>query len=267
MKKKLIVPLALVFAMLLCMPAMAATVCKIGSKGYSSLQEAVNNVKEGQTIKVTKAIVTSNPLSFGGTMKKQNGGVSYTIDFKNKKYTYNGWDYAIIFRQPPNGEHTSTVTLKNMNLKCIRGFFVGNTCLVLENCKYSGGSCINNNGTIKIAGGKYTFKGRWDPFIENNGDISITKGTFVNCNFKNMGGSITISGGTFGGQFVNEIMGITSNMIANHSGTVTIKGGTFKETDFTMFWNYEGATFNISGGNFTGVMNKNAMNITGGTFN
>ena len=81
MKKKLsLISLILLLTMLLSTPVLAATVCKIGSKGYSSLQKAVNAAKKGQTIVVTKAITANENVDI------QNKKI--TIDFSNKKYTY-----------------------------------------------------------------------------------------------------------------------------------------------------------------------------------
>ena len=114
MKKRLsIIVLALVLTMLLCMPAMAATVCKIGSKGYSSLQKAVSAVKEGQTIKVTKAIKTTDLV-----MTINAPGNSFTIDFAKKSYTYTGDDFA--FGIAPG----KSVTIKNMNINATKAFML-----------------------------------------------------------------------------------------------------------------------------------------------
>ncbi|MBQ1493121.1 MAG: hypothetical protein IIZ39_14295 [Blautia sp.] len=44
-KKTAILSLTLFLTLLLAVPSFAANVCKIGSKGYASLQDAVNHVK------------------------------------------------------------------------------------------------------------------------------------------------------------------------------------------------------------------------------
>ena len=99
--------------MVLCTPTFAATVCKIGSKGYSSLQAAVDAVKDGQTITVTKAIKTSEMVCIESP---DTSITNFTIDFKNKKYTYSGYDYAFFL-----GGTKRTITFKNINFKVTRG--------------------------------------------------------------------------------------------------------------------------------------------------
>ena len=178
MKKKLIVPLALVLAMLLCMPAMAATVCKIGSKGYGSLQEAINNVKDGQTIKVTKVIkATEMVVTYKDIPNQPRVYPKFTIDFKKKKYTYRGFDYA--FRIG-----SSAVTFKNINFDVQRGIvfrFNGQKgSLVITGGKYSGGTIATilaqdkpDAFKLTIKKGTFNQKSIFDAAFTNYGTLII----------------------------------------------------------------------------------------------
>ena len=170
--------------MLAATPAFAKTVCKIGSKGYSSLQEAVDAVKDGQTIKVTKSIKTDEMVTTshpGQDVKK------FTIDFKNKKYSYDGYDYAFNIDGPKR-----KITFKNINFNVRRGFTIGGwgdnnlNTLVVQNGKYVGGP-VNNGGYLEIKGGTYQFKGTIDSFLINKGTATVNDGTFTNCNIDNYG--------------------------------------------------------------------------------
>ena len=189
--------LAFMFAMVAITPVFAKTVCKIGSKGYSSLQEAIDAVKDGQTIKVTKAIKTDKMVS---TSHPGQNVTKFTIDFKNKKYSYSGYDYAFNITGPKR-----MITFKNINFNVRRGFIIGGwgdnnrNMLVVQNGKYTGGP-VSNGGYLEIKGGTYQFKGTIDSFLFNRGTATVNAGTFTNCNIDNYG-TCNLKGGKWTNSF------------------------------------------------------------------
>ena len=256
MKKKLsVIGIALFLAVLLSMPAMAASVCKIGSKGYPSLQAAVDAVKDGQTIKVTKAIKATSRVEL------PQRGLKYTIDFVKKKYMYTGDDYA--FGISPG----NSITVKNLNLKGSKMFAVGGNLTISSGkatCEQLAWTDGNTKSKLTIKGGTYTHSDALDlVYINNNGTLTIAKGTFKKGSMANFG-KMTISGGSFHGGGANAI-------IAN-SGTLTISDGKFETGAETARCVNNNKTLTIKGGTFTAkdavinVNEKTTATITGGVF-
>ena len=295
MKKRLTpILLALLLAVLFSTPAFAKTVCKIGSKGYNSLQAAINAVKDGETIKVTKAISTNEMVTCSPSA--QNGKYpSYTIDFKNKKYKYTGYEYAFRIRW-------GSVKFKNINFILQRGFLYTNNYgpsdnkLIIDSGKYTGGALARiddqfadwGDNILVINNGTFNIKDSTTATILNNSVVTINGGKFNNCRLDNYGtcnlnngkwservglgaggvvvwnykdGNITVSGGTYTGNntFYNEgnltFTGGTMNSAGSISGgKITVKGGTFNKV-----------TLNGVQSNPV-VMSINGT-ITGGTFN
>ena len=257
----------LALTVLMSMPVMAATkVCKIGKKSYSSLSKAVEAVKNGQTIKVTKAIKTTQHVEC-------DGGKKFTIDFGKKKYTFSskvadqGSGYA--FGIAPG----TTVTIKNLNLSSGSAFIVGGTLNILSGKMTSGYIQVRNDGAapgeLNIKGGTFNIKKKADegPWIENFGIVNISKGTFKGAaDLRNQnrtdisGGSFTYSGG--------------HSILSNSEGTMSITGGTFKSVNDVLVENFNTGTLVIKGGTFTGTNNnllngngeKATVSILGGSF-
>ena len=287
MKKKLsILSITLLLALLVCMPVMAATVCKIGSKGYSSLLDAVNAVKDGQTIKVTKAIKTSEPFStFDAKAKK------FTIDWCNKKYTYTGENIRNAAFHISAG-HSVTVKHLNMLSPSINPFSIAKDGeLIIQSGKVASWALIHSYGKVTIKGGTFTATSSegWT-FIQSldGSELVIQDGTFTgekalvfNLRGKatikggkfhlskhesipiimNSGNSFTISGGTFTGP----------KTLINTSSKLTISGGIFQSEKYTSgpcIKMSEGSTTKIKGGTFKGGFNTNGkLTISGGKTN
>ena len=268
----------ILFTMLLvllsCTSVFAAQVCKIGSIGYSSLQEAVNAVQDGQTIKVTAAIDAKDRVEL------PQKGLHITIDFAKKKYSYTGDNYA--FGISPS----NTVTVKNLNATGTKLFQVGGTLTIQSGkatCQQLAWTDGGNKATLTIQGG--TFQGTEESknsLIENNATTKITKGTlkgdihlhnnqnaqleisgglFVNCADAQLiwnGGTVNIKGGEFyhtngiallrndGKATISKgVFRAQTALRAGRNSTTTLKGGTFDYIDFE-----EGSTLTISGGTF-----------------
>ena len=284
--------LTLLLALLITTPSYAkGTVCKIGSKGYSSLQAAVDAVKDGQTITVTKAIKATERVQCKVSSK------TFTIDFRKKKYTYNGDDCAIGF------DLGNSVVVKNMNMTGTNMFQVGGGSLTISSgkatCKHLADLTQHPAAISKltIKGGTLECAG-WDgpgPFIMNHGgNIVISKGTFKNADIGNNQGTLSIKGGNFkfnrtsltcliengenctakisGGQFESQGSG---SMIWN-KGKITISGGTYLSTGSNSNClgssdEVKDAKMVVTGGTFEtrgqfAVYAPNGLTIKGGTF-
>ena len=257
LKLPLLVAAILAGMLVFSVPASAATVCKIGSKGYSSLQKAVKAVKNGQTITVTQDIKTDDFLSL------DHGSISYTINFNNKKYTYR---YSSSKKEPALVLTAPTkVTLKKANFS--------------SNCNSAGvstGCIFNVSGSLIFESGTYTV-----PRIFNAKTMTIKGGTFKAASFvpdayngekylilNREGGTLTITGGTFKN---NGKCGI----ITDPGGKkITIKGGTFtaaRSTDGGLDMMKLFTAASITGGTFnctdTGIWFSGNITISGGKFN
>ncbi|MBQ1491364.1 MAG: hypothetical protein IIZ39_05340 [Blautia sp.] len=264
MKKRLsIFCFVFVLTMLLCTPAFAKTVCKIGSKGYSSMLEAVNAVKDGQTITVTKAIKTSEPFStFDAKAKK------FTIDWKNKKYTYTGTEHAAFHISEGH-----TVTVKNLNVQSDYTLFsiANNASLTIKSGKVTTYQLLHSYGKVNISGGSfYTPSAERAPFIENRetGVLSITKGSFSGEKWLVMNlGKMTIKNG----EFKKTSKTGDQSLIRSH-GVSVIKGGAYESVAGAVITtsNDTAANFTISGGKFSApnvvIENNSQMTISAGTF-
>ena len=275
----------LILSVFLSSSAMAATVCKIGKKGYSSLPAAVGAVKNGQTIKVTKAIKSTERVEI------QNGK-KFTIDFSGKKYSFTSPDGNYAFGIAPG----VTVTVKNLNLVAKPNAFQIDGTLNLVSGKMTAGFIKvmddgATKGTLNIKGGTYSITKESDsgPWLDNNGSVKITKGTFKKTADMRNQGKLSITGGSFqytGGHSILHGNGgtavisggtfqSTASQIIDNSNTskLTIKGGTFKAKNNAVLFNAENATVTISGGTFTRTENNGPMidckgltKISGGTF-
>ena len=260
----------------------AATVARIGSKSYSSLQSAVNAAKNGQTIKVTKAISAKKKVTVSG--KK-----SITIDFCNKKYSMTQNDYGF--------DVTATkLTVKNIKYHSVTGAFligknstvvvnngtvIGQTYnkgkYILKKGSFEGNGCevdedstnspaLKNLGYFEAHNPSFTGTGR--DAIWNFGRAIIYGGTFStkksDCIYNASDGVMTINGGTFN----HTIKDGYSYLMANY-GDLVINKGTFKGT----MLNYSKKRFLINDGVFRSTPTyfvlrniEGNTTITGGSF-
>ena len=272
MKKKLsLVSLILLLVMLMSTPALAATVCKIGSKGYSTLQKAVNAVKNGQTITVTKAIKATDRVEVSNQKK-------FIIDFRKKKYTSKGGFTA--FGIGPN----SNVTVKNAKID-VQGvaFDIGQSAvLTIKSGTIKAGNFLIY-GRLNIKGGTFTCNQSVNDaffYIQNTGTVKVSKGTITDkpsqqrgwgSIFRNGGGTLSISGGTF--TFGSSQAGNMSVIVS--AGTAVISGGTFKALGDNYCITPGGnatCTVTVKGGSFTSdrivvqTVGASSLRLEGGTF-
>ena len=276
----------------------AATVARIGSRSYSSLQSAVNAAKNGQTIKVTRPISTKKMLTISG--KK-----SITIDFGNNKYSMTNSDtYAF-------DVNVTKLTIKNAKINSARGaiFVEKKSKAVITNGSITG--ITYNEGTLEVKNGKFegrgynqsgelempafdnfgtitiynaTVKGSGRDALWNIGKAYIYNGTFSttksDCIYNDENGIMKISGGSFNHTIKDDYSYLIGNYgemiiskgsfkgyIRNESNKrMVINGGTFRgHQGWLVLRNVKG-NVSITGGSFSTTRNNVLYNNAGATF-
>lgn len=226
-------------------PAVAA----IGKKTYTSLEEALQKVKKGQTIKLKRNVTLTEDLNL-------NRNVKFTLDLGKKTITCGSDDVAVCVLK-------GDVTFKNGAIK--------GSVAVKKGAKLTVSSGTYrqflNMGTLVVKNGKAICQGD-QPFYNVGGKLTIKKGTVKGnrgCVYIN-GGTVSISGGTFTNtDTTNDVP-----LIAVEKGTLTVSGGKYTSQDCTLF-NYNGKVV-LKKGTFTStdfctVVNNKNMVISGATIN
>ena len=261
----------------------------IGNTYYKSLQDAVDSVKNGQTIHVTKNVALSKAVGC-------NRKINFTIDFHNHKLKMPEEDNALYIKK-------GSISLKGMQLTGFSTYKSIDVCrgasVVIVSGKYSGqinvdgaltikggmlvGDTSNHStifnhsaGHVNIQGGTVQTQGTSSVVLWNDGTMKITNGTIATVrkdgDRKNSptiwnDGKLFVSGGIIKGTYAaNAIL----NLEIGGDNTVAqcfISGGDIKGSIFTMY----GAKTTISGGtikedSFTtiGCFDGN-VKITGGS--
>jgi len=182
-----------------------SVVAVIGNKGYTTLQEALKNVKANETIKLLKDITITEDWDeryTGGRITVDN----VTIDGDGHKITFNcdiqdGANYCAPFRVHGNNKATfQNLTLDlsqatNSKFSRLRAISSGSGDLTVTNCTLIGNPAISNSRAII--------------FDEGAGDSPET--------------DINISGCTF----IDWRYGVTDNENGKDVGTVTISDNSF----------------------------------------
>ena len=260
----------------------AATVARIRSKSYSSLQSAVDAAKNGDTIWVTKAISATKAV-------KVNGKKSITINFFNNEYSFDKGTFAFTV-------NATKLTVSNANIASKTGAFeVGKKSkLTINNGNVTG--YIKSAGTLVIKNGTFEGNGNANdkpaPAIRNSGTLKVYNGTFAgnerdviwnfakariyNGTFKAAGSACIRSGVNAdmqidNGAFISDA-GASSYLIMNN-GNFTISKGTFKGYIENRIKDTSKMSFRINGGTFRGLSGSKHVNnvagkmvITGGSF-
>ena len=202
---------------------------KIGNTSYKSLQDAVDSVKDGQTIHVTKSIALSKAVGC-------NREIDFTIDFHDNQLKMPGKDNALFIKK-------GSVSLKRMKLTgssiynsiyvaheasavIVSGNYNGQISVygtltikggVLEGEKKYATILNNRSGKINVQGGKIQNKGPYSAVIFNLGTLNISKGTISTVHkagggvhFASIqnGGNLSVSGGIIKG---NKVVRAISN--------------------------------------------------------
>ena len=224
----------------------------IGKTGYRTLQDAVNAVRNSQTIVVKKAQKTSAPVEVSSPKK-------FTIDFSGLKYYYTGSEDAFRF-------DSGTVTLKNVKIVSGYGAFTVGRGALVTFARGSSSGYIENYGTLQVSSGSFTTKGTKDrpntELLRNYGTLKVTKGTFNGtkdnavCNY----GTAKLAGGTFKcTAMVKNASGdvVSTGLYNDASGTLTITGGKYSSNGTVLL---NRGTARVTGGSFTSKKGAGIVN-------
>ena len=190
MKRRLIFVFAILLTLLFGIQVSAARyVANIGGKSYTSMQEALNKIKTGQTLTVLDDISTKITVRIPGK--------DIDINFAGNEYKYDGKGNAFEISG-------GNVSIRNMNIQSHNYSFYVNKGAALTLSNGSSKGYLLNKGELIIDGGTYNSKGciasKKDELIQNYGSLTINKGNFTGitdnaliCN----GGETEINGGSF----------------------------------------------------------------------
>lgn len=230
------------------------TVAEINGKGYATLSEAIDAVKENQTIKLVSNIEVEKSIRVNNKV--------FTLELNGKTITQPLINGKIGETPAPIRLFDSSLTINDsvgngsiFGHQCAVGVFL-NSSLTLNNGELKGkwyglaGNGANNNGTnIVINGGS----------IKNNDDDGTGAAIYHPQN-----GSITINGGSIEGD-----LGI--QLCAGNLSVMNINGGTISGTGIDVRNNKtgdgaipDGAAISVV--NRPGYSSIPKVNITGGTF-
>ena len=210
------------------------------SKYYMKLSDALNEVKDKETIKAMDyAIETTAPtLAAAKAITFDLNG--QTIVMSNVTLTNNGTLTITGASGTLTGSGADTITNN--------GTFVKNTETELASSATTDYYVVKNNGTATIGAGKLNGSFR---IIRNNGNgiLNITGGNFTSkngigiLNYDN--GNISISGGVIEGK--EDTIGSIGS-----GGNIKISGGSITASEKAGVSICAGTTANITGGNITG---------------
>lgn len=220
----------------------AIYVSKINEKGYETLQEAFNEVEEGQTIQLLSDIELTD-----GIIIAEGSNKSFELDLNSK--TLDGKSNSAIIHKG-----TGTFTIKGS------GTIQNNNAT-----NYSIGTVNNeSSGSIIIS----------DGIIQNNGTGDSNYATVI----YNQGlGTIIVSGGTVQSDGTGSKYNHTKGIHNHSAGTIKVSGGTVQNNGIGGSYNYAIGIYNqgrgiieVSGGTVRGrtAISNNSngfVNISGGT--
>ncbi len=227
----------------------AQKAASIGKKQYSTLDEAIGKVKNGQTVKLLRNISTNRTIY-------TNRNVKYTLDLNRKTIRYTGKNELFYNKKGKLTIKNGTINAGEYDVAVIRA----KASLNILNGTYTGR--LRNSGNLQIQTGK--FSANFGTLVTNYGTCKIKNGTFHSTEdyyvlLSNNGKKFMIENG----KFVAE----NTIVIRNNKGVFDIKKGSFqgKEEDQPTIWQ-NGGVMNISGGKFTSK-NHTVIEQTDGTLN
>lgn len=265
--------------------AATGTEATIGAKKYSSLQQAVTAVKNGQTIKLQKDISISTPV-------ESKNNVKFTLDLNKHKITTPKSKYKVM---DDGSKMTGSFRIFKGNVTIVNGTF-GNYAAIkaekdatltlkggtywqlinfgkttVSNAKFINkwyAASYNYAGTLSIS--NTAMKAHGNCIYAVNGKLITKAGSYQPYSSQSKypqiaveKASVSISGGTFTSNH---------NVIYNNNGKVSISGGTYKATSSAPGLYNDNGTMTVKSGTFSAsntnaVCNANgSLTISGGTF-
>ncbi|MFT4104159.1 MAG: S-layer homology domain-containing protein [Lacrimispora sp.] len=195
--------------------AVGTDVAQIGAQGYPTLQAAVDDVTEGQTITLLDDITAPNT----GSLATANQSIAFTVDFNGYTITASG-NFPVIIH---NG--TGTITLKDsgenggIQSTAARTIYINGGAIIINGGVFCTGGAGSDLDTIYVRSGS--------SLTINSGTIA-TNGTRNNAVFAESLATIKINGGTIDASGTDSI-GVSKSIghaveIGVESGSATIKG-------------------------------------------
>ena len=238
------------------------TVAKIGTTGYTSLAQAINAAKDGETIIVTADTTLSETLE----VKNKNITIKSERADDIKTITYVSNYITVIADEGKTG----SLTLENITITKQEGSANGKYAILYPN---NNGTVILNSGTtIKDSASAHAGAA----FAENGGAIVMNDGALVeNCSnqwrsgaFHVDHGSFTMNGGTISNS-VNGAVGLGNGADASANATITLNGGKITgTTGRAAVKTYNGTSITISDNVvFSGNTVANIQYVSGTTVN
>lgn len=217
--------------------------------GYTSLEDALNAVKSGETIKLVRNIILTETVTVAAEKL-------VTINLNGKTLSQ---------------EKECTSSYSMIKIEKSAGLTITGEGTIRFTDTSAGGSSvwgtyiIENHGTLVVENGLIEHlgsTGNWEddrptniPIQNYQGSVVINGGTISSPQFRSLrdftaGGTIEINGGVFQGQVWMQGLGTGSS-------SLTIKGGNFSPVE-----GYDGSSVYINNGT-----NDIMMSVTGGMFN
>ena len=255
----------------------AATVARIGNNSYSSLQKAVDAVRNNQTIRLQRNITQKRTINVKRNVKFTIDLQNHTITMKDYKRTYIHPILQRTVQEVDNGKFQikkANVTIKNGTIKTRSN--VGSVIDVSKNGKATLSGCnmtgkLINEGKLTINSGTYQYSNT--NLIGNSGTLTINNGTFIGkgtcMSIVNNKYKCTIKNGTFTNKY--EYGGLINNGKNDYLGknaSMSIKGGSFTAIKGTAINIYSGGKIDLSGGKIKGHVTVNeggVFNMSGGS--
>ena len=239
------------------LPGAQTGVASVNGVSYATLAEAIQNVKDGQTIKILKDI----PNAVGISVPE---GKNFTIDFDRHTYTLVGPGAGSAGTETNAFQllKNSTITFKNGTIRIgegannVKRIIQNYANLTLENMQiYAQNQAGGEDYPLSFNNGEITFKGNTSVYTSNP-DSTIA---FDVCKFS----SYPSTKVTFDEDYTGTIQGkIVYDSSASDTHTLTINGnGHFGKIDYSS-GNEDAAKkgIKISGGTFTESVEEYVVN-------
>ena len=254
-------------------------VAAIGNTHYATLQDAIGDVQDGQTIEVLKSIE-------GAAVVYDRAGVSAALDLNNTT-----------FKATSNGNNTMhrVILVKNGTLTVKDGTLDSRmTTTADQNYASTTGNDADFYGTVRASGGKLVLSGltfynnhNWGMSIkaDKSAEIEVndcTVTSVVGGGLEGSGGKITVRNSSFTQTGENKTYSfIASGLAVSYGGTVDVYNTSFAtEGVYALYIYSSGGTINVYDGTFKGSQGcihltndiqtyqnaKSEMNIYGGNF-
>lgn len=265
MKKSHLLILAGVLVLLVTMcigiSAEDTVVAKIGTTEYTSLTQAINAAKDGDTIIVTANTTLSETLEVKNkniTIKSESADDIKTITYVSNYITVTA-----------DEGKTGSLTLENITITKQTGSANGTYAILYP--KTNGTVILNSGTTIKDSAAAHA-----GAAFAEGGAIIMNDGALVeNCSnqwrsgaFHVDNGSFTMNGGTISNS-VNGAVGLGNGSAASANATITLNGGTITgTTGRAAVKTYNGTTITVSDNVvFSGNTVANIQYVSGTTVN